>query len=80
MKNVNILVVLLLSALVNTGLGQTAKSVSESKVFNIKNYGAVGDGVVMNTEAIQKTIDACHAAGGGVVWVPAGNYQSVRFA
>ncbi|HET6443867.1 MAG TPA: glycosyl hydrolase family 28 protein, partial [candidate division Zixibacteria bacterium] len=28
----------------------------------------------MNTEAIQKTIDACHAAGGGIVWVPAGDY------
>ena len=27
-----------------------------------------------NTEAIQKTIDACHAAGGGMVLVPAGDF------
>ena len=73
MKN-GIIVGVLLSALVNTGLGQTAKSVSESEVLNIKDYGAVGDGVTLNTEALQKTIDACHAAGGGVVWVPAGDF------
>jgi polygalacturonase len=46
-----------------------------AKVFNIKSYGAIGNGVAMETEAIQKTIDACHAAGGGIVWVPAGDFQ-----
>ena len=43
--------------------------------FNIKTYGAIGDGVAMETEAVQKTIDACHNAGGGTVWVPAGDFQ-----
>ena len=43
-------------------------------IFNIKDHGAIGDGVALNTVALQKTIDACHAAGGGVVWVPAGDY------
>ena len=42
--------------------------------FNIRDYGAVGDGKAMETEAVQKTIDTCHAAGGGVVWIPAGDY------
>ena len=42
--------------------------------FNIVNYGAVGDGKALNTVAIQKTIDACAAAGGGTVLVPAGNF------
>jgi hypothetical protein len=40
--------------------------------FNIANYGAVADGNTLNTVAIQKSIDACFAAGGGRVVVPAG--------
>ena len=47
---------------------------TSNKVFNIKSFGAIGDGVAMDTEAMQKTIDACHEAGGGVVWIPAGDF------
>ena len=42
--------------------------------FNIVAYGAKGDGFTLNTVALQRTIDACHAAGGGVVRVPSGDY------
>ena len=45
------------------------------KVFNIKNFGAVGNGVAIETKAVQNAIDACHDAGGGVVRVPAGDFQ-----
>ncbi|QDV25810.1 glycoside hydrolase family 28 protein [Aureliella helgolandensis] len=48
---------------------------TSAKVFNIKSFGAVGDGVAMETQAIQDSIDACHDAGGGVVRVPAGHFQ-----
>ena len=36
--------------------------------------GAVGDGVTLDTLAIQKAIDSCNAQGGGTVSFPAGRY------
>lgn len=42
--------------------------------FNIVDYGAKGDSITLNTESIQKTIDACTAAGGGVVQIPSGKF------
>ena len=48
-------------------------------VFSVVNYGAVGDGKTPDTAAIQKTIDACSAAGGGTVLVPAGNFLAMPF-
>jgi polygalacturonase len=47
--------------------------------FNITNYGAIGDGKTPDTAAIQKAIDACSAAGGGTVRVPAGNFLTMPF-
>lgn len=44
--------------------------------FNVKNYGATGDGKTLDTEAIKKTIEAVAASGGGTVYFPAGNYLS----
>jgi hypothetical protein len=41
---------------------------------NVKDKGALGDGVTDDTAAIQAAIDACTAAGGGVVYFPAGVY------
>lgn len=46
-----------------------------TKVKSIKSFGAIGDGVAMETKAIQHSIDACHEAGGGIVRVPAGDFQ-----
>jgi parallel beta-helix repeat protein len=44
--------------------------------FYITDYGAVGDSLTLNTTAIQKTIDACAANGGGRVVFPAGKFTS----
>ena len=43
-------------------------------MFNVKDYGAKGDGIVMDSCAIQKAIDACFEAGGGTVYIPEGKY------
>src|SRR5262245_28452772 len=47
---------------------------SGAGVFEVTRFGAVGDGRTMATAAIQRAIDACHAAGGGTVSVPPGRY------
>jgi polygalacturonase len=50
------------------------KSPSKKKIYNVKDYGAINDGKTMNTEAIQKAIDASAANGGGIVVFDAGEY------
>jgi hypothetical protein len=41
---------------------------------SITATGAAGDGVTLNTAAIQRAIDLCHAAGGGRVVIPPGRF------
>ena len=47
-----------------------------AKDYNIVAYGAKSDTTVLSTGAIQQAIDACSAANGGRVIVPAGNYKT----
>ena len=44
--------------------------------FNILKFGAVADGVTLNSVAINKAIEACAKSGGGVVMVPRGSFVS----
>lgn len=48
----------------------------QAKNFNVKDFGAMGDGISMDSPAIQKAIDACTSAGGGTVVIPKGTYLS----
>lgn len=61
-----------LSALLCFAVAMSA--LAQSKEFNVRRFGAKGDGQTKDTAAIQKALDACAAAGGGTVVVPAGDY------
>jgi Pectate lyase superfamily protein len=43
-------------------------------VYNVRNYGATGDGVTNDTAAIQLALDAAATDGGGAVFFPPGVY------
>lgn len=51
-------------------------AVIPNRHFRVNDHGAKGDGQAVDTAAIQQTIDAAHAAGGGVVVFAAGTYRS----
>jgi polygalacturonase len=48
----------------------------QASLFNVRMFGATGDGKTLDSPAIQKAIDACAELGGGTVYLPAGQYQA----
>ena len=50
--------------------------VSTDGVFSVRTFGARGDGTTIDSDAINRAIDAAAAAGGGTVVFPAGTYAS----
>ena len=52
----------------------TTKPAARPGTFDVRDYGATGDGTNKDTVAFQKALDACNAAGGGTVTVSGGTY------
>ena len=48
----------------------------QAKVYNVRDFGAAGDGVHIDSPAINAAIEAAAAKGGGVIYFPAGIYSS----
>jgi polygalacturonase len=55
-------------------IAQAGCSTVSHDSLNVRAFGAAGDGKTKDTTAFQKAINACAAANGGEVMVPAGNY------
>jgi hypothetical protein len=51
--------------------GQTGQ-----KIFNVRDFGATGTKAGSAQASIQKAVDACAAAGGGMVYIPPGEYST----
>ncbi|MBN2133633.1 MAG: right-handed parallel beta-helix repeat-containing protein, partial [Sedimentisphaerales bacterium] len=61
--------VLLVGFLLGTGAAAL-----RAEVYDVRAFGAEGDGQMLCTEALQKAVDACAAAGGGTVRIGAGTW------
>jgi polygalacturonase len=52
----------------------SAATIGANGKFDVRAFGATGDGKTKDTVAFQKALDACKAAGGGMVFVTNGTY------
>lgn len=61
-----------------SGLWVTVKAQSKeiTSTYNVRSYGAIGDGKNLDSPSINKAIEEASKAGGGTVWLPAGTYLS----
>lgn len=57
-------------------LPQIERPVFKKDTINVTKYGAKGDGITLNTTAINKAILQCSKRGGGVVLIPQGVWLS----
>ena len=59
---------------VTTLLGFLSLGAAQAATFNVKNYGAAGNGSTNDTSAVNSAITAANNAGGGIVEFPSGKY------
>ena len=67
---------LIVGGLLWSGTATVVVAASGNAVFNVRDFGATGDGTTLDSPAINKAIAACAVAGGGTILVPAGTYLS----
>jgi polygalacturonase len=67
---------LILGAFAGAGGLRAQTAAPSSEFYDVKSYGAAGNGRTIDTGAINKAINAANAAGGGTVFFPAGTYAS----
>jgi polygalacturonase len=63
-------------AITTTGAAAARPAAGDVAVFDVRSFGAIGDGTTIDTAAINKAIDAASSAGGGTVRFTAGTYLS----
>lgn len=74
-KNLLILILFLIILPVRIGYTKNVFVAEENRnEYNVLQFGAIPDGNMLNTGAIQQAIDACSQAGGGRVFFPEGKY------
>ena len=59
-----------------TQISQAQTPPAGSGTYDIRDFGAKGDGQTVNTKAIQAAIDTCAGNGGGTVLVPGGDFRT----
>lgn len=64
------------SALAAAHPATSSPSAPHASVYDVRDYGAKGDGSANDTPAVNKAITAANSAGGGTVRFPAGTYKS----
>jgi polygalacturonase len=57
-------------------LSSAISDFAAEKSFDVRDFGAKGDGQTLDTAAIQKALDACGQSEGGTVILTSGNYLS----
>jgi polygalacturonase len=62
------------SAVGRAALAETPQFAAAESTFNVRTYGATGDGKTVDTVAINRAIEAVAAKGGGTLFFPAGTY------
>ncbi len=55
-------------------IAESLSAPDKKLVFDVTDYGAKGDGKKVDSDAVNKAIDAASAKGGGTVYFPAGTY------